>query len=136
MKRYFHYSVLLTLWVTVLSCNYFSEKMSGDLPKITTEALAAGIANKSLYVFDNNTTAIFAKNHIPTAVYMDPRQQDASLLPSSKQANLVFYCKNTWCMASHAGARFAIEQGYANSRVYSLGIDGWIEAGQAIESAQ
>ena len=125
---------LLALLFAVGSCNYVSEKMSEDLPTIGTEALAAGLVAKQLFVFDNNTPAIFKQNHIPSAVHMDPRNADVSLLPADKGAKLVFYCKNTWCMASHAGARFAIDQGYKNSSVYAEGIDGWIEAGKPVES--
>ncbi len=134
MKPYISRIFLLVVVLSVGSCNFLSEKMSGDLPIIGTEALAAGLAAQELFVIDNNTPAIFKKNHIPSAVHMDPRNADVSLLPTDKDAKLVFYCKNTWCMASHAGARFALEQGYQNSSVYAEGIDGWIKAGKPGES--
>ena len=65
---------------------------------------------------------------------MNPREPDLSLFPSDKKSQLVFYCKNTWCMASHKGAQVALENGYPNSYVYAEGIDGWIDAGQPVEN--
>ncbi len=126
--------IMLSLLAVALvsSCQYFKNATSDDLVQISTEDLAAGLKAKTLQVFDNNTRAIFEENHIPGAVYMDVRHPDVALLPQDKAAHLVFYCKNTWCMASHAGARFAMEQGYKNSRVYGEGIDGWIKAGQPV----
>lgn len=123
--------VLMALIVGATAC---SEVGKVKLATITTEELSTGIADKSLFVVDNNTPEIFAKNHIVTAQHMDPRQLDQQRLPANKDAKLVFYCKNTWCMASHAGARQALELGYKNSRVYPDGIDGWIKAGKQIES--
>lgn len=135
MKKTILLSVCAVLVLSVVGCNYISEKMSEDLKTISTQELAQGIANKTLLVFDNNSPKVYQKNHIPTAVHLDPRSPDASLLPPDKNAKLIFYCKNEWCMSSHVGARFAIEQGYGESYVYSQGIDGWIEAGQPTQSA-
>ncbi len=127
-------AILLVAFM-MTSCRYAKEHMSDDLPAISLEKLVQGVKDKTLYVFDNNTREIFSKNHIPTATYMDVRKPDAKLLPANKDATLVFYCKNTWCMASHAGARFAREQGYKNSFVYPEGIDGWMEANQPVASS-
>lgn len=126
-------------WIVVVfllgltACNYLGEKSAEDLKTIDTEQLAQGITEKALFVFDNNTPEVFAKNHIPTAVHMNPREPDMSLFPQDKQSKLVFYCKNTWCMASHKGAQVALEKGYPNVYVYADGIDGWLEAGQPVE---
>lgn len=131
----FRYSLVLLLAATLMGCHYMSEKHDNDLMTIDTEQLSQGIKTKSLYVFDNNTPEVYAKNHIPTAVHMNPREPDLSMFPHNKQSKLVFYCKNTWCMASHQGARVALDNGYPNTYVYADGIDGWIEAGQPVESA-
>jgi len=129
-----NYYFLIALAVGLVGCNYIAEKRGDDLMTIDTEQLSQGIRSKALYVFDNNTPEVFAKNHIPTAVHMNPREPELSLFPSDKQSKLVFYCKNTWCMASHKGARVALENGYPNAYVYAEGIDGWIEAGQPVET--
>ncbi len=121
----------IALCLGFMACSSVAKE---ELPTISTGDLAAGIAAKSLMVIDNNTPEIFAKNHIPTAVHMDPRNPDLKLFPTDKDAKLVFYCKNTWCMASHAGARHALKAGYKNAHVYPDGIDGWIKAGQRVES--
>lgn len=125
---------LVVVTIGFVGCSYIGEKNAEDLKTIDTSQLAQGIQDKTLHVFDNNTPEVFSKNHIPTAVHMNPREPDLNLFPQDKQSKLVFYCKNTWCMASHKGAQVALEQGYPNSYVYAEGIDGWIEAGQPIES--
>lgn len=126
---------LLVLVVTVAACNYVKEQFASELPTINVTELAAGLQSKSVHIFDNNRMSVYKESHIPTAVHMDTRNPDVSLLPADKDAALVFYCKNEMCMASHKGARFGLEQGYRNVRVLAAGIDGWMDAGQPVESA-
>jgi Rhodanese-related sulfurtransferase len=101
---------------------------------ISTEELAKGIQDKSLVVVDCNRPETYQNGHIPTALYMNSSVPDAKVLPKDKNANLVFYCKNPKCMASHEGAKFALSQGYTKVRVYPLGIDGWEQAGMRVET--
>jgi len=54
----------------------------------------------------------------------------AKELPASKDSELVFYCANTKCMASHSAAGRAVEAGYTNVAVLADGIQGWKAAGQ------
>jgi len=117
---------------SMAACNFASGDAAKDLKTISTVQLADGIKSKGLYVFDNNRVSVFEEHHIPTAVNMNPRDPDASVLPADKNAKLVFYCMNTMCRASHKGANFAVEQGYPNTYVYGDGIEGWIEAGQPV----
>ena len=49
----------------------------------------------------------------------------AKELPSDKNTQLVFYCYDKRCMASHFAARRAIAAGYKNVSVMSDGIVGW-----------
>jgi rhodanese-related sulfurtransferase len=51
-------------------------------------------------------------------------------LPSDKSADLVFYCANTKCMASHSAAGRATAAGYTHVSVLADGIQGWKAAGQ------
>lgn len=51
-------------------------------------------------------------------------------LPSDKTRNLVFYCANTACGASHEAARKAIIAGYTHVKVLPDGIAGWVKAGK------
>ena len=101
---------------------------------ISTEDLAKGIQEKTLTVVDANNFSVFEKNHIPTAIHVEYAHPDFNRLPGDKGAALVFYCKNPKCGASHEAARAAKGQGYTNVRVYPLGIDGWIAAGQSVKT--
>lgn len=51
-------------------------------------------------------------------------------LPSDKSRQLVFYCMNQRCGASHQAAQRALEAGYLNVAVLPVGITGWKAAGQ------
>ena len=57
---------------------------------------------------------------------------DLSELPADKDSNLVFYCHDTKCMASHAAAKRAIKAGYPNVSVMADGIMGWRAAGMKV----
>ncbi|HUB05647.1 MAG TPA: rhodanese-like domain-containing protein [Myxococcales bacterium] len=54
----------------------------------------------------------------------------AKELPADKGADLVFYCANTRCMASHGAASRAVKAGYIHVSVLADGIQGWAKAGQ------
>jgi rhodanese-related sulfurtransferase len=56
----------------------------------------------------------------------------AKELPADKNANLVFYCYDKRCMASHFAARRAIQAGYKNVSVMGDGIVGWAMMRQPI----
>jgi rhodanese-related sulfurtransferase len=52
------------------------------------------------------------------------------MLPADKHAELVFYCTNWLCTASHEAARRAVGAGYEDVSVMSDGIMGWAKAGE------
>jgi rhodanese-related sulfurtransferase len=118
------------------ACRDANKTAEEEFGVVSTEELSNGIKNRTLMVFDNNTPELYQKKHIPSAVFMDHNDPDPNLLPADKDAKLVFYCKNTRCIASHEGARFAKSQGYTQVRVYPLGIDGWEKAGMPLESGE
>jgi rhodanese-related sulfurtransferase len=136
MKKFFPVFLVALLfgWIpSVSSCH--SEGGGEEFLFISTQDLSKGIKEKTLFVVDNNTPELYQKKHIPSAVFMDHHEPNAAVLPKDKNTALVFYCKNTRCTASHAGARFAKSQGYSNIRVYPEGIDGWETAGMPLEAA-
>lgn len=57
-------------------------------------------------------------------------------LPADKNADLVFYCANTRCMASHGAANRAVAAGYTRVSVMADGIQGWAKAGQKTDKPQ
>ena len=58
------------------------------------------------------------------------RAGSVSELPADKSKQLVFYCANTQCGASHEAAEKAITAGYTNVKVMPEGIAGWVKAGK------
>jgi rhodanese-related sulfurtransferase len=51
-------------------------------------------------------------------------------LPADRSRNLVFYCANTACGASHHAAAKAMMAGYTHVKVLPDGIAGWVKAGK------
>lgn len=93
-------------------------------------------AKGALYVFDaNNDKTRKADGIIPGAKLLPSSSQyDAkATLPADKNAQLVFYCANTECTASHTAAKRASEAGYTNVQVMADGIQGWKKAGKKTE---
>lgn len=70
-----------------------SEKKQ-ELSELTVDQVSEGIAQKTLYVFDNNSKKVFAQGHVPTAKWVNYHDLKAEELPADKAARLVFYCAN------------------------------------------
>jgi rhodanese-related sulfurtransferase len=70
---------------------------------------------------------------IPGAVLL--RDLDAvDQLPADRSRDLVFYCANTACGASHEAAEKAIAAGYRRVQFLPDGIAGWVKAGKRTAS--
>lgn len=87
------------------------------------------------FVFDANNSKTREKSGvIPGAKLLkNSSKYDLAILPTDKNANLVFYCANEMCMASHDAAKVAVKAGYKNVNVLSPGIEGWVKAGKQTE---
>jgi rhodanese-related sulfurtransferase len=70
---------------------------------------------------------------IPGAVLL-PDADAIDQLPADKTKDLVFYCTNTACGASHYAAEKAITAGYTHVKVMPEGIAGWVKAGKKTQS--
>jgi rhodanese-related sulfurtransferase len=72
---------------------------------------------------------------IPGAVLLtDSETFNVSELPTDKSKELVFYCANTRCGASHQAAEKALTAGYTNVKVMPEGIAGWVKAGKKVQT--
>lgn len=72
---------------------------------------------------------------LPGAVLLsDYETFSVSELPADKSKELVFYCANTRCGASHEAAEKARTAGYTNVKVMPEGIAGWVKAGKQVQS--
>lgn len=103
--------------------------------KVTVAELASKLAAKpaAVAVDVNNEKTRAKEGMIPGARLLTSASQydPAKELGTAKDAELVFYCANTRCTASHTAAERAIEAGYTNVSILPDGIAGWKAAGKA-----
>lgn len=101
---------------------------------ISVDQLAQKIEHKDpVAVFDANNQERYNKGHIPGAKWVDANKLEASVLPQDKSTEVVFYCANTQCKASHRAANQASSFGYKRVQVLPEGIVGWEQAGKPVE---
>lgn len=77
-------------------------------------------------VIDVNSQQSWRNAHVAGALNLDPQQYTERDLPADKNAPLVFYCSNPMRTKAPRAARRAKNMGYANVRVMTAGISGWI----------
>lgn len=99
---------------------------------ITVDDVDAQIAaGKAQAVDANNPATRQHEGVVPGAIVLtDSETYALSELPADKAKELVFYCANTHCGASHQAASKAIAAGYTNVKVMPEGIAGWVKAGK------
>lgn len=102
---------------------------AADLNLIHVKDLKALLADKTkkVAVLDANGAKTRKENGtIPGAIELTSSSGYAEAeLPKDKSEELVFYCYNTRCTASHDAAKRAMGFGYKNVSVLSDGIVGW-----------
>ncbi len=105
------------------------------LKTVSPQQLHELVRARQVTVFDVNSPQSFAKAHVPGARHLDPAAFTSADLPADETADLVFYCSNPMCRKAPTAARRAKAMGYANVKVMSAGIAGWMSANLATESA-
>lgn len=105
------------------------------LKTISPGDLQALARDGTVTVFDVNSPASWQEAHVPGARHLDPDAFAREDLPPGMDASLVFYCSGPLCRKAPRAARRARDMGYANVRVMSAGIRGWVQAGLPTESA-
>ncbi|MFT3698152.1 MAG: rhodanese-like domain-containing protein [Kofleriaceae bacterium] len=103
---------------------------------ITVDDVDAHITAGTAQAVDaNNVTTRQHEGVVPGAIQLTDSETFAlSELPSDKSKELVFYCANTHCGASHHAASKAIANGYTNVKVMPEGIAGWVKAGKKVQT--
>ncbi len=105
------------------------------LKSVSPAELHRLVLARQVTVIDVNSRQSWEKTHVPGARLFDPLTWTEADLPPDKQAALVFYCSNPMCRKAPNAARRAKAMGYANVRVLSAGITGWIAAKLPTEGA-
>ena len=126
---------LILIAVALLSVSLAQAKQIDNFKLIHVSDLTQMMTTDTTHVaiFDANTDDTRKVNGIiPGAKLLtSSKSYDiAKTLPTDKTTQLVFYCVNTACMASHAAAARAATAGYKNVSVMADGIQGWKKSGQ------
>ena len=105
---------------------------------VDTAALKAMVnAKVPATIVDARTPQYDDGKRIPGAIYLPADSSDeaiAQALPDKEQL-LVAYCSNLKCPASKILAEKLVKLGYKNIVKYPEGLEGWIQAGQAVTEA-
>jgi rhodanese-related sulfurtransferase len=105
-----------------------------SIAEVTVDQLDHMLADHACQAVDANGTPTRKQmGVIPGAVLLTDMDQ-LDNLPSDKATNLVFYCANTACDASHYAAEKALTAGYTHVQVLPDGIAGWVKAGKKTTS--
>ncbi|MEW6373440.1 MAG: rhodanese-like domain-containing protein [Pseudomonadota bacterium] len=103
------------------------------LKSIAPRELHGRIGQGGLTVIDVNARHSWLKARVPGALNL-AADVDAGMLPADLNTPLVFYCSNPLCRKAPQAARKAERLGYADVRVMSAGISGWLGAGLPVDS--
>jgi len=126
--------ILLTIAVA-LATIVAAQAGPGKYADISHDSLKEAIAAGTVILIDVNGTKSYEKGHIPGAIDFQAYKADlADALPADKDALVVAYCANKHCGAYQRAAKMAVDLGYTNVAHYSRGIEGWKEAGEAVEN--
>ncbi|HYV48941.1 MAG TPA: rhodanese-like domain-containing protein [Myxococcaceae bacterium] len=129
-------AVAIVVPTKAFSCDEHEGQASAKKPAIqslTVKQLADAKQAGKATVYDANTPDVRQQMGIipgakllVSAVKYEPSKE----LPADKSGQVVFYCYNEQCGASHMAAKRASEAGYTNVAVLPAGIKGWKDAGQ------
>ena len=129
-------SAVLFLLFAFCGVTIAEENVKAAFKVVSSEELKALIDQKSpgLVVVDARSGEEYQEVHIKDAVSipLSKLEKDATLLPASKDAMLVFYCNGVKCGKSGKSAKIAIDNGYRDVSVYADGMPVWEEKGYPI----
>ena len=92
--------VLAVLLLAFASVTPAEEKEKKKMPEsdpfghFTADQVERRLGQPNVYVFDDNPSDVYAKNHLPGAVRLDSKDIKEGALPADKNATLIFYCMN------------------------------------------
>ncbi len=105
------------------------------VPTTTIDAVAARLGQPDFFLFDANPRDFYDRGHIRGARWVAFNHLERDQLPSDLRAELVFYCANELCTASHDAAQAALALGYTRVAVMNAGYFGWKRAGHPVDDA-
>ena len=103
------------------------------VPSTTLEAVEARLGQTDFALYDANPKEMFEAGHIHGARWVKFNEVTRAQLPAAPDTELVFYCANELCTASHDAARAALSLGFARVEVMPAGYFGWRRSGRPVE---
>lgn len=118
---------------TAEACDKHAASTEAALKMVTVAEVAAMKPADRVVVDANNADTRKSIGIIPGAILLSSSSNfDVKELSVAKTSKLVFYCYNEQCSASHAAAKRARENGFADVAVLGAGIMGWKAAGKPL----
>lgn len=118
----------------ILAATFLSLPLfAGEFPDISITELKQAIAEKKVAVIDVNGSDSYKNGHVPGAIDWATVSDITSKLPADKAALIVAYCGGPSCNAYTKAANAAKKLGYTNVKHLSVGISGWLQAGEKTE---
>ena len=107
-------------------------------PDISIKDLKKAIKEKKVILLDVNGTKSYTKGHVPTAIDFASKGKDLKtvLKGKDKETLVVAYCGGPSCGAYKKGAAQAKALGFKNIKHLSVGISGWLQAGEKTENSK
>lgn len=106
---------------------------ASPVPTTTIDAVAQRLGQAQFFLYDANPRDMYDRGHIRGAQWVKFNAVTRDLLPADQSAQLVFYCANEMCSASHDAARSALALGFTHVEVMPAGYFGWKRAGHPVD---
>ncbi|NNE94339.1 MAG: rhodanese-like domain-containing protein [Verrucomicrobiales bacterium] len=125
-----------TILATMILCGWLAAPLgaeeTGEYEDISIADLKEAMAEKKVILLDVNGTKYFAKGHIPGAIDFRANEDKLAkvLADHDKSTLIVAYCGGPKCEAFTAGVEAVKALGFTNVKHLSVGISGWIGAGE------
>ncbi len=109
-------------------------RVPAKVATVSVDELDQMLARNECQAVDANGDATRQKMGIIPGAVLLTDADSIEKLPADKSTNLVFYCANPACGASHHAATKAMMAGYTHVKMLSDGIAGWVKAGKKTSS--
>lgn len=102
---------------------------SWQIPTLRAADLKERLARPDVFVLDANRLTLWESGHVPQAAFVGQEDLPVDRLPADRDAELVFYCRDTMCLTAYLSAAKARTLGYPNTFVMEGGRQAWAESG-------
>ncbi|MSN96670.1 hypothetical protein F1B92_05770 [Campylobacter sp. FMV-PI01] len=129
--------ILAVIFFTFISLSNLNSSSNGTMAFVDgvvpiSISEAKKFIKEGAYIFDANVDEVWNEyGHIEGAVHINVENWQ-SLLPTDKNATMIFYCLNRLCYISSEMALATINLGYKNVYVMLPGIEQWILNGNPV----